>query len=136
MDPDTPVGEGPRGFSPPGGMADGWHGPQMPAGRDVGVPIHWSSAENDGTGGDRGIYLPPPEHGCTINFDLSYHGLMFGGVAESGNAPLQEMVGTSCSGYHEDQDRTCIHRGEGGDGGRRTGVGGRGRVGEGQTKEI
>ena len=30
---------------------------------------------------------------------------MFGGRAESGNAPIQAMVGASHPGYHEDKDR-------------------------------
>ena len=90
--PDPPVGEGPRGVSPAGSTADGSHGHQASAGRDMYVPTHWSGAGNGETRGNRGIYHPPPEHGRAIHCDPSYHRLVFGGGADSGNAPIQDMV--------------------------------------------
>ena len=113
--------------SPPGGMADGRHGPQTSAGQGVGVPRHWSGAGNGGTGGDRGIYRLSPEHGCTIHCDPSYHGLVIGGRAESGNTPIQAIVRTARPGCHGDQVRAGSCVGGEGDGGVR--VGGRRRVG-------
>ena len=41
--------------------------------RYVGVPTHWGSTGNGGTGGDWGVYLPPPEHFCAVHFYPSYH---------------------------------------------------------------
>ena len=105
MGTDPLVWENPRGVSPPCGTADGRHGTQTSSGGDVGVPTHWSGADNGGIGGDRGIYCPPPEHGRAIYCDPSYHRLMFGRGAESGNAPIQEMVGTARPEYHEYQGR-------------------------------
>ena len=81
MGPDPPVGEIPRGVSPPGGAADGGHGPQTSAGWDMGVPTHWGGASNGGTGVNRVIYRPLPEHGREIYCDPSYHGLVSGGRA-------------------------------------------------------
>ena len=91
------------------------------------VPNHWGGAGNGGTGGDRGIYHPPLEQGLTIYCDLSYHGLVSGDGAESGNAPIQAMVGASRPGYPGDKGRACSSRGGVGDRGGR--IGGRGRVG-------
>ena len=93
--PDPQVGEIPQGVSSPGGASDGGNGNQTLAGRDVGIPTHWSGAVNGGTGGDRGIYLPPPEHGRAIQCEPSYHGIVFGGRSEAGNAPIQVMVGAA-----------------------------------------
>ena len=64
-----------------------------------------------------------------MHCDPSYHGLVFGGRAESGNAPIQAMVGASHPGYHEDKDRAGSCGGGGGDRGGRIGGGGIGRVG-------
>ena len=50
MGPEPPVGEFPRRVSPPGGTADGGHGPQTSDGWDVGVPTHRSGAGNGGIG--------------------------------------------------------------------------------------
>ena len=132
MGTELPVGEGYRGVSSPGGTSDGGHGPQTSAGRDVGVPTHWSGAENGGTVGYRGIYCPPPEHGRGIHCDPSYHGILFGGGKEDGGAPIQAMGGTSRPGFPGDQGRAGSCGGEEGDGGGRTGVGKRGRLGEGR----
>ena len=85
------------------------------------VPTHWIGAVNDWTGGYLGIYYLYLEHSCAINFDPSYHGLVFGGGAEAGNDPIQAMVGAAQPGYHEGQGRAGSHRGGGG---RRIGVGG------------
>ena len=41
---------------------------------------------------------------------------MYGSIAEAGNAPIQEMVGVSRSGYPRDKSRACSS-GEGGGGG-------------------
>ena len=92
MGSDPPVGEGPRGVSPPGVEADGGHGTQTSTGWDMGVPTHWCGAVNVGAGLDWCVYLLPPEHGCTIHFDSSYHVLVYGGTAEDGNEPIQVMV--------------------------------------------
>ena len=117
VSPDPLVGEGPCGVSPTGGTADGGHGTQTSAGQYVGVPNHWSGAGNGGTGGDRGIFCPPPEHRRAIHCDPSYHGLVSSDRAEYGNAPIQAMVGTSRPGYHGDQGGADICGGTGGDGG-------------------
>ena len=127
-----PVGEIPREVSPPCGTAGGGHGPQTSAGREVSVHTHWGGAGNGGTGGDWGIYCPPPEHGRTIHCYSYYHGLVFGGGAEDGNAPIQAMVGSAHPGYHGDKGRAVRHRGwGGGEGGRTRGIG-RGRLGQGR----
>ena len=98
-------------------MADGGHGPQTSAGREVVVTTHWSGASNDGVGGDQGIYCLPPELGRTIHFDPSYHRLVFHDGADAGNAPIQEMMGTAHPGYHGDKGREGIRGGEVGEGG-------------------
>ena len=113
MGPDLLVGEIPQGDSPPGDVVDGEHGPQAPEGRDVGVPTHWGGYINGGTGLYRGIYRLPPEHGHAIYFDLSYHGLVFGGRVEAGDSPIQAMVGASRPGYHKDQYGNGRHGGGG-----------------------
>ena len=46
---------------------DDRHGPQTSVRWDIGVPTHWGGAGNGGTGGDWGIYNPPPENGHTIH---------------------------------------------------------------------
>ena len=84
---------------------DGRHGPQTSIGWDMGVYTHWVVYGNVGDGGDRGVYLSPPEHGRTVNCGLSYHGLFSSGRAESGTASIQEMVGSDCSGYTGDKVR-------------------------------
>ena len=114
MVPGPPVVEGPCRVLPPVRTVDGGHGPQTSAGRDVGVPTHWSGADNGGTGKYWGIYLPLPEHGCAIRYDPSYRGLVFGGGAENGNAPIQAMVGTARPVYHGDQGGPGSRRGGGG----------------------
>ena len=93
----------------------------------MGVYNHWGGAGNCGDGGDRGVYLPTPEHGCTVHCKLYYHGLMSGGGAESGTAPIQEMMGAASTGYTGDKDRKCRSGGGRGYGDRR--IGGGGRVG-------
>ena len=62
---DPQSGEGPRGFPPPGGTADGGHGTQMSMGWDMGVPTHWGSAGNGECGCYQGLYYPLLEHGRT-----------------------------------------------------------------------
>ena len=83
----------------------------------MGVPTHWSGAGNGGTGGDRGIYHPPPEDGCAINCKPSYHGIVFGGGAEFGNAPIKEMMGTDRPVYNGYQGGAGSRIGEEGYGG-------------------
>ena len=61
-----------------------------------------------------GIYQPPPEHGHTIHCDLSYHGLVSGSGAETGNAPIQAMVGADRPGYTGYKSGACSSRGGGG----------------------
>ena len=80
-------------------MADGSHGPQTSIVWDMGVPTHWGGAINCGAGWYRSIYFPPPEHGRTIYFDLSYRGLVSGGGVEDLTEPIQVMVGSAWSGY-------------------------------------
>ena len=113
-----PVGEIPRGVSPPGGAEDGGHGTQKLTGWDMGVPTHWDGDGNGGTGGDWGVYLPLPENGCTTHCDSYYHGLVFSSRAESRNAPIQAMVGSARPGYPGDTGGTCSSRG----GGEETGI--------------
>ena len=98
MGPDPPVGEGPRGVSPPGGMADGGHGTQTAVIRDVGVTIHWSGAGNGGIGGDQDIYRPQPDHGRVIYCNPSYHGLLLVGGADAWNGPIQDFGGIGIVG--------------------------------------
>ena len=52
--------ENPRGFPPQGSAVDGGHGTQTSTGWYIGVYTHWGGAVNGGTGGDRGVYQPPP----------------------------------------------------------------------------
>ena len=61
----------------------------------------------------RGIYCPPTEHGCTIQFDLSYHGLVSGGRVKAGNASIQAMVGAFSPGYPGYKFRACSSGGGG-----------------------
>ena len=86
----------------------------MSDGRDQGVPTYWGGAGNGGTGGDRGIYLLPPEHGRAINCNPSDHGLVFGGGEEAGNLYFQAMVGAYRPGYHGDQGGSGSRGGGGG----------------------
>ena len=102
----------------------------------MGVPTHCNGSGNGGTGGGRGKYLPPPEHVCAIHCNPSHHGVVFGSGAESGNAPIQAMVGTYRPGYHGYHGGGVRLGGEGGYGGGLIGAGGRGIVGEGQTTDI
>ena len=83
----------------------------------MGIPTRWGGTGNGGTGVDWGIYFPPSEHGCTIHCDPSYHVNVFGRGEESGNAPIQAMVGAARPGYPGYQGGACIHGG----GGRRQG---------------
>ena len=62
-------------------------------GWDMGVYTHWGGAGTGGDGGYRGVYYPPPEHGCTVHCDLSYHGIVYDGGAESGTALIQLVMG-------------------------------------------
>ena len=96
---EPPVGEIPQGVSPRVLKANGGHGPQTSAMWYMSVPTHWGGASNVGTGGDWGIYFPPPEHGCTIHFDSSYHILVSGGGSEAGNVPIQATVGADRPEY-------------------------------------
>ena len=92
---------------------------------------------NGGTGGDRGLSRPPPEHVRAIYRNPYYHGLVFCSGSESGNAPIQAMVGAACPGYHGDKGRIGSRVGGGGgevDGGGRIGGGCRRRVGQGLMK--
>ena len=75
----------------------------------------------------RDIYRLPLEHGHTINYDSSIHGLVSGGRAESENEPIQAMVGSSRPGNTGDKGRLCRSGGRGGDGGGK--IGRRGRLG-------
>ena len=59
----------------------------------MGVDTHGGSAGNGADGGDWGIYRPPPEIGCIIYCDSSYHGIVSCGGEEYGNAPIQAIVG-------------------------------------------
>ena len=54
--------EGPQEFSPPVGMDNDRHGNQTSMGWDMGLPTHWSGADNGGAGRDQGVYRLPPEH--------------------------------------------------------------------------
>ena len=83
----------------------------------MGVYTHWGGAGNGWAGGDRGVYQLPPEHGSTVHYDSSYHGIVSSGRVESGTAPIQAMMGAACSGYPGDKDGACRIRGGGGDGG-------------------
>ena len=74
----------------------------------MGGATHWGSIGNCGTVGDQGIYLPPPEHGCTIHCDLSYHILVHGGRAEAGNAPILAYVIEDRFGYPGDKSGACF----------------------------
>ena len=111
MGTDPPVGEISQGVSPPGGAADEGHGTKTSTGWDMGVYTHWGSAGNGRAGGDRGVYRPPPEHSRTVHCDSSYHGLVSGGGSESGTAPIQLMVGSSCPVYPGDKGRDAAAEG-------------------------
>ena len=110
---EPPYGEIPRGVSPPGGTEDGRHGTQTLVRLGVVVPTHWGSAGYGGPGVYRSIYFPMPEHGRAIHCYQSYHGRVFGGIAESGNVPIHAMVGVACPGYYGDQGGAGSHVGGG-----------------------
>ena len=57
------------------------------------VPTNWGVTGNGETGRDWGIYHQTLDHGCAVHFKPSYHGLVFDGGVESGNVPIQAMVG-------------------------------------------
>ena len=79
----------------------------------MGVPTHWGGASNCGTGGDWGIYFPPPEHGIKIHCDFSDNGIVSDRGAESGNVPIQAMVGSACPVYPGDKGISYSSRGVG-----------------------
>ena len=81
----------------------------------MGVYTNWGGAGNGGAVGDLGVYPPPPEHGRTVHCDSFYHGLVSGGGAESGTAPIQAMVGSVRSGYPEDNCGACRSEERGGE---------------------
>ena len=81
----------------------------------MGVTTHWGGYGNGGTGGDRGIYFLPPEHGHIGHCDPYYHGLVFDGRADAGNVTIQAMVGADHPGYNEDQGGAGRLRGGEGD---------------------
>ena len=85
MGSDPPIVEISRWVSPPGGAADGGHGPKNSAGQDVGVLTHLGGAGNGGAIGYQVIYILLIEHGCAIHYNLSYHELVFGGGEEASN---------------------------------------------------
>ena len=62
---------------------------------DIGVPTHWGGSGNGWTGGDWGVYCPPPQLGFAIHCNSYYQRLVSGGGAESGNSPIQAMVGAA-----------------------------------------
>ena len=104
---DSQVGEPPQGFPPPGSAADGRQGAQTSTGWDMGVYTHWGGAGIGGAGGDWGVYHPPLEQSCTVHCNLSYHGLMSGGGAESGNTHIHAMVASARSGYPGGEGGEC-----------------------------
>ena len=60
----------------------------------MGVSIQWGGAGDGDTRRDQGVYHLSQEHGLTINYDLSYHGIVSGGGAEDRDAALGDtMVG-------------------------------------------
>ena len=132
MGSDPPAGEGPHGLPPPGGPADGEHGPQTPIEREMDISDHWGGAGDSGTIRDQGLNRPPLEHIRTIHCDSSYHGLMFVGGSEAGDVALVEIVGASCSRYPMDESGARGSRDGGRDGG--GGVGGRYILGYGRVE--
>ena len=90
------------------------NGTQTSTGWDMGVYIYWGSTGNGGAGGYRGVYCPPPEHGHTVHCDSYYHGILSGGRAEAGTAPIQDMVVAFLSGYPGDKGGACSRQGGGG----------------------
>ena len=95
-----------RGFPPPGGAEDGGKGPQTSTGLDMGVYTHWGGAGNGMAEGYWGVYRLPPENGCTVHYEYSYHGLVSGGGAEAGTVPIHAMVGSARYGYPGDKGGT------------------------------
>ena len=69
----------------------------------MGLYNYWGGSGNGGAGGDRGVYLPPTEHGSTVHCDSSYYGIVSGGGGEAGTMPIQAMVGADCSVYPGDK---------------------------------
>ena len=85
---------------------------QMPTGYYMGVPTHWGGARNGGAGVYRGVYCPPPEHGCKMYCDFSYHALFSGSPVKAGNVPIQVMVVADQPEYTGDKGGACsIRRG-------------------------
>ena len=113
MGNDPPVGENSKVFSPPGGASDGRHGPQTSKLLEMSVYTHWDGTGNGGDGGYQGIYCLPPENGCTVHCDLSYHGRVSGGKEEDRTAPIQDMIVAASYGYPGDNGGACISGGEG-----------------------
>ena len=101
------------------------HGTQTSTVWAMGVPTHFPGGGNSGAGLDRGVYRPPPEHGCTIHCNSSYHDLMYSGKAEYVTETIKSIVGASPSGYPSYKSGTCSSGGGRGYGG--GGIGGRGR---------
>ena len=85
----------------------------------MGVPTHWGGSGNGWTGGDWGVYCPPPQLGFAIHCNSYYQRLVSGGGAESGNSPIQAMVGAARPVYTGDKGRVCSSRGGKGQGGGR-----------------
>ena len=58
-----------------------------------------------------GVYITRHQNTIEkIHFKLSYHGLVYGYVAEVKNATLVEMVGAACYGYPKDKSGARISR--------------------------
>ena len=110
----------------------GGYGTHTSRGWDMGVPTHWCGAGNGGTVGDRGINLPLPEYGRTLNCDSSYHRHVSDSGTEARYVTIQEMVGASTPGCPGDKGMSCSRGWEVGYGDKRTG--GTGRVEEGIMK--
>ena len=104
----------PREFPPPVSKADGGHGHQISTGWDMGVTTHWGSTGDGGAIWYWGVYQPLPEHSRIVHRNSSYHVIVSGSEAESGTAPIQEMLGEVRSGYPGDNSGTCSSAGGGG----------------------
>ena len=81
MGGDPLVGEVPHGLPTSSGLEYGRNGPRMPTGQYMSILTHWGGAGNGGIRLYWGIYCLSPEHGRTIHFNLSYHGLVSVGGA-------------------------------------------------------
>ena len=110
---DPPAGEGPCGLPPPGGLSDGGHGTWTPVEWDMGISTHWDSADDSGNIIDQGVYCSSSEHGYTIHWNFYYHGLVYSGGAEDGDAALADMVGADRSRYprYKNSMRSIVHEG-------------------------